>query len=169
MNRLKAELQKVLKGRGLGQSTCTPPRLQFRRRRALATASKLRDAPYPSSANKKSSVDSRAIRGSPAARDNQFCSHVAMRGVDGVLPGTATQRRGYTLAERIDSLCSRLSASRRGPRLPSTATQRRGYNASEPHRCSHLLFALGRSGNKIAVWPMTISQRAGVTGTSGGG
>jgi hypothetical protein len=33
----------------------------------------------------------------------------------------------------------------------------------------HLPFPLRRSGNKIALWPMTISQRAGVTGMSGGG
>ena len=48
---------------------------------------------------------------------------------------------------------------------PGTATQRRGYNASEPRKRSHLSFALRRSGNKIALWPMTISPKAGVTGT----
>ena len=56
----------------------------------------------------------------------------------------------------------------------SAVTERRGYNAGSPRlakafcgrtRQSHLLFALRRSGNKIALWPMTISPKAGVTGT----
>src|SRR4029450_7843409 len=41
----------------------------------------------------------------------------------------------------------------------------RSHAAATPH----LPFPLGRSGNRIAPWPMTISQRAGVTGTVGGG
>src|SRR5215831_3030511 len=37
------------------------------------------------------------------------------------------------------------------------------HSAATPH----LLFSLRRSGNRIALWPMTISQRAGITGASG--
>ena len=59
--------------------------------------------------------------------------------------------------------------------MPTVVTDR-GYNAliGAVAPCPgigqcHLPFPLGRSGNKIAVWPMTISQRAGVTAMSGGG
>jgi hypothetical protein len=33
----------------------------------------------------------------------------------------------------------------------------------------HLPFAPRRSGNSIALWPMSMSQRAGITGMSGDG
>jgi hypothetical protein len=56
-----------------------------------------------------------------------------------------------------------------GKRFTRELEKRNAGLSSSRCRLRHLLFPLGRRSNRIGLWRMTISQTAGVTGTSGYG